>query len=78
MMRLFDFKCDTCGHVDEYLVHNGQREHTCSCGGKAYRQMSMPTVRLEGITGAFPSAHTRWAKVREDNRRNMEKRDLLT
>ena len=78
MMRLFDFKCSSCGQVHEYLVHSHQKEHSCPCGSKSYRMVSMPTVRLEGITGDFPDAHTKWAKIREDNHRNMAKRGLLT
>lgn len=78
MMRLFDFKCSICGHVDEYMVHSSQKEHKCVCGGTSYRKISMPTVRLEGITGAFPGAHDKWARIREDNRKNMVRRDLLT
>ena len=37
------------------------------CQGTATQQMGMPTVRLEGITGAFPGAHEKWARIREDN-----------
>ena len=48
---------------------------TCQfCGGRAVQQMGMPTVRLEGITGAFPGAHHKWAQIREDNARIKAKR----
>ena len=44
------------------------------CQGKAVQLMAMPTVRLEGITGAFPGAHEKWARVREENARIKAKR----
>jgi hypothetical protein len=34
-----------------------------------------PSVKLEGITGDFPDAHTKWAKIREDNKRIKDKRN---
>jgi len=30
------------------------------------RVIGMPNIQLEGITGAFPGAHERWARVREE------------
>jgi len=39
------------------------------CGCDAVQLMGMPTVRLEGLTGAFPGAHHKWAQIREDNAR---------
>ncbi len=34
-----------------------------------YKIIGMPRVALEGITGAFPGAHDRWATIREANAR---------
>lgn len=79
MKILLDFKCCKCGSVHEAYVDADTKCVKCSdCGERSYKQMSMPTVKLEGITGAFPGAHEKWAKIREDNARNMARRGLLT
>lgn len=69
MRQLFNFICPDCRIVTEKLVDTNLREYDCKCGGKATRMIGMPTVRLEGITGAFPGAHEKWARIREDNAR---------
>jgi hypothetical protein len=38
------------------------------------RDISTPTVSLEGITGAFPGAHDKWARIREQKfRKNISR-----
>ena len=69
MRQMFDFCCGDCGKVFERLVDSEHRTVECECSGTATRLMGMPTVRLEGITGAFPGAAERWARIREDNAR---------
>ena len=70
MRTIRDFLCGTCGKVSEKLVDSDYHSIECpECHGDAIEQMSMPTVRLEGITGAFPGAADRWARIREDNAR---------
>lgn len=68
MRTIRDFLCGTCGKVSEKLVDSDYKTIECpECHGDAIEQMSMPTVRLEGITGSFPGAADRWARIREDN-----------
>jgi len=69
MRQMFDFHCASCGNVFERLIDSTLRATPCECGETANRVMGMPTVKLEGITGAFPGAHDRWARIREDNAR---------
>ena len=70
MRTIRDFLCGTCGQVSEKLVDSDYKTIECpECHGDAIELMSMPTVRLEGITGAFPGAHEKWARIREDNAR---------
>jgi len=70
MRTLRDFQCDKCDHVVEKLVEVGIKSTVCpKCGHTAHEQMGMPTVRLEGITGSFPGAADKWARIREDNAR---------
>lgn len=76
MRTIRDFLCSTCGTITEKLVVTDFRAIECpECHGDAVEQLSMPTVRLEGITGAFPGAHDRWARIREENARIKAKRE---
>ena len=74
MRQLHDFECQDCGEILEKLVDANTRAAECLCGGKAIRMMSMPTVRLEGITGDFPGASDRWARIREERHRVSAKK----
>lgn len=70
MRILNDFICSACGIVTEKLADSEYRTIECpECHGDAVILQAMPTVRLEGITGAFPGAADRWARIREDNAR---------
>ncbi len=73
MRMLKDFKCPDCGKVSE--VFTAADYILCECGGTAQKQISLPTIKLEGISGAFPGAHDRWARIREDNARIKAKRN---
>jgi hypothetical protein len=64
MRLLRDFKCGFCGVEQERFVDTHFTQIQCDCGGVAYRMVGMPNVKLEGITGAFPGAHDRWAGIR--------------
>lgn len=76
MRTIRDFLCSTCGTITEKLVDTDFRAIECpECHGDAVEQLSMPTVRLEGVTGAFPGAHDRWARIREENARIKAKRE---
>ena len=70
MRTLRDFICGDCGQCVEKLVDVQFHSVECpDCQGTAMQQMGMPTVRLEGITGSFPGAVEKWARIREDNAR---------
>ena len=70
MRTLRDFVCGDCGTRVEKLVSIEFHSIECDeCQGTAMQQMGMPTVRLEGITGSFPGAAEKWARIREDNAR---------
>lgn len=75
MRILNDFICGDCGTVTERLVDVEYRTIECpECGGNATMLQAMPTVKLEGVTGAFPGAADRWARIREENARIKGKR----
>lgn len=75
MRQIRDFKCRDCGRSDERYIDDAVQWVECECGARAYRVISTPTVRLEGITGAFPGAHDKWARVREENARIKAKKE---
>lgn len=77
MARLLrDFKCDCCGKQEERFVDTYFTQLQCKCGGTAHRVVGMPVVKLEGITGAFPGAHDKWAHVREENARIKARKNM--
>ncbi len=70
MRVMLDFRCKSCAHeCESYCDSNTTAVECHECGGTMDKQMCMPTVRLEGISGAFPGAHHKWAQIREDNAR---------
>ena len=66
---LRDFHCDNCNTTIERFVDSTVLAVPCECGYTLGRMIGMPRVSLEGITGDFPGAADRWAKIREDNAR---------
>lgn len=75
MRQIREFRCHSCGKLDERYIEDGINEVRCECGGVMMRIISAPTVRLEGITGSFPGAADRWARIREENARNLAKKE---
>ncbi len=71
---LLDFHCPKCGDIEKF-VDSQSKSVECDCGTTAERRIGMPTVKLEGISGDFPDAHARWAKIREDNARIKARRN---
>lgn len=69
MKLLRDYRCPDCGNEQERFIDTSILEVDCGCGGKAKRVIGMPRANLEGITGAFPGAADKWARIREDNAR---------
>jgi hypothetical protein len=61
MKRMFDFVCEN-RHRTEKLVDYETTSFMCECGASASRTLSAPAFRLEGWSGAFPSAHGRFEK----------------
>lgn len=76
-MPLYEYECPN-GHVTEHLatVTNRAKPHYCNtCGLTAEYKISAPTVKLEGITGAFPGAYDRWEKVRKQKLEQERKKN---
>ncbi len=64
--RLFDFRCND-SHITEAFVDVDTKEVRCGeCGEIATRILSSPRLGLDPISGDFPSATARWAKMRAE------------
>jgi len=67
-MPIYEYECTKCGNISEHLVPMKFRDNTqeCpECSSPTVVIISAPQIRLEGISGDFPSAYDRWEKVRK-------------
>jgi hypothetical protein len=70
---MFEFACED-GHFFEKLVDDSVRSVKCiHCDTNATRLVSAPSVKLEGITGAFPGAYSKWERVRAEKMQQERK-----
>jgi hypothetical protein len=72
---MYDFKCPFCQDQGEYMVQPQIKFLECGCGEHKERMISSPTIKLEGLTGDFPTAADRWANVHEQAARVSRKRN---
>jgi hypothetical protein len=73
--RLFDFRCKN-NHVEERFIDTQFVEVECSkCGELASRLISPVRSKLEGITGAFPTAYDRWGTVHKEAAQKARQRN---
>lgn len=64
--RMYDFKCEQ-NHQMESFVDETVKEVACDvCDGVATRIISTPTISLDPVSGLYPSATTKWAKMRAE------------
>jgi hypothetical protein len=65
-LRFFDFLCEN-SHKTEALVKDDVYTTSCKvCSAEAQRTVSAPMMKLEGITGSFPSAYDAWERKRAE------------
>ncbi|MBU0516595.1 MAG: zinc ribbon domain-containing protein [Proteobacteria bacterium] len=51
-MPLYDYLCESCGHLTEVLVMGDTPDLRCDkCGGTSLRQVMSPTSSLTGRSG---------------------------
>lgn len=62
MKILFNFSCRNCKNTFEKYTEYTQTTECPSCSGQADKLISAPTIKLEGISGAFPGAARLWEK----------------
>ena len=63
---MFEFECKD-NHISEAFVDEAVREIACrACAAPATRIISMVNMKLEGISGAFPTAYDAWERKRSE------------
>lgn len=73
---LFDFQCTQCNHKFEVLIDSKERDQPIPCEvctEDAKRVISPVRVRLEGITGHFPTAYNQWERKRKQKMEQEKK-----
>ena len=72
MRRMFEFACVN-GHKTERFVVYETTSLKCECGEDSHRILSAPAFKLEGWSGAFPSAHGKFEKSHTDKLKSERK-----
>lgn len=74
MKRMFEFQCDY-GHRNEAYVTSDVTHIECpNCELLAFRVISAPKIKLEGVSGSFPTASDKWANQHEEATRVARKK----
>ena len=61
-IKVFDFMCYN-GHSREVFADDAVKQLECPvCGGVAHRVISKPRVKLDGVSGDFPTATAQWTR----------------
>ena len=63
-MKLYDFKCPK-GHIEEHFAKDDEKQRRCSCGELSRRIISPVRAKLDPLSGHFPTASDKWAKMHE-------------
>jgi hypothetical protein len=64
--RMYDFECKD-SHITESFVDVDTKEVQCGeCGGTAARIISPTTIYLDPVSGLYPSATSKWHKMRAE------------
>ena len=66
MKRMFEHRCAE-GHITDHYVEYEMTTVTCTvCGTPAVRIISAPRIKLEGWSGHFPTAASKWERQHEN------------
>lgn len=63
-MPMYEYECAVHGKFETLnSISNRETAQACPvCGELSRYCISTPTIKLEGITGDFPTAYDRWEK----------------
>lgn len=74
MRRIFEFLCSD-NHLSEAYIDDSERMLSCKeCGKDAHRIVSKPNMKLEGITGDYPTAYDAWERKRAEKLKEERKK----
>ena len=63
---ILDFQCSVCNNIHEKYVEASTQIIACpTCNSEAKRIISKMNFKLEGVSGDFPTAASRWADAHE-------------
>jgi DNA-directed RNA polymerase subunit RPC12/RpoP len=66
MKRMYEFVC-VCGQRIEKLTDYETGSIQCGdCGSQAYKTISAPAVKLEGWSGSFPGAASKFDRIHRE------------
>lgn len=72
MKRMYEFACAN-GHKTDRFVDYEATTLVCECGEEAHRILSAPAFRLEGWSGSFPTAYSKFGKSHTDKLKAEQK-----
>jgi len=62
MHVIYDVKCTSCGNVDEVYGRKGDAVRCSVCSSASHAIISPISCILEGVSGDFPTATSKWNK----------------
>ena len=72
-MIVYVYKCRAHGKFEAFSeLGNRELPKPCpQCQEKSPRVVTAPTIKLEGVTGHFPTAADRWARIHEQEAKRV-------
>ena len=66
MIRVFDFECSKCDHIEEKFIQSDARVAECfQCGQTSNRLLATPRSKLDPLSGDFAGETIKWARQRQ-------------
>ena len=72
MKRIFEFACESGQRIERFTEFS-EKQVQCACGKLADRTISAPNFKLEGWSGSFPTAHSKFGKSHQDKLKSEQK-----
>lgn len=72
MKRMYEFVCESGQRIERFTSYEDKTVQ-CQCGKLASRVISAPASKLEGWSGHFPSAWTKFDKSHRDKLKSEQK-----
>jgi hypothetical protein len=72
MKRFYEFLCESGERIERFTEFE-DKTVSCNCGKLASRVVSAPAFKLEGWSGAFPTAHAKFDKSHRDKLKSEQK-----